>query len=539
MKPPRVEKPHPFSLEYGIANKGGAHITARIWVEKTRKIVRRHILIGGALFLGWPGTCPASPPAADFLVGTAAVKITPTLEKGRPVWMAGFGHGRSADGVHDDLWARALVVTSQGTTLALVSLDLVGYFIGEVDRVRSRLTKADPKLATAGLIISSTHTHSGPDTLGIWGPDNGHSGVDRRYMDSLVERISSAILQAAQNRRPARLFVGCGKTRGLTNDLRLPKILDENLAILQAKDSKGKILVTAVNGSNHPEDLGQKNRQISADYCHWLIRELEERTGAPAVFVNGAIGGLMTPLEVKIDDPDTGHPAPQESYRHAELVGRKIACEALALAAVAHEMGRTGVEIRRREVRIPLNNTLYRAALGLGIMQRGVYTLDQALTGPLGALLGKDIRTEVGIYRIGDLVIGAIPGELYPELSLGQYQEPQDPGADYQGARREPGLRAILGRVASGGGSSASGDSHCLFVIGLANDEIGYIIPRSEWDESPPFCYGRAKKQYGEVNSCGSDTAPVLLEALEKLVGTTRPGGSLPSGVDTKKLHQW
>ena len=50
-------------------------------------------------------------------------------------------------------------------------------------------------------------------------------------------------------------------------------------------------------------------------------------------------------------------------------------------------------------------------------------------------------------------------------------------------------------------------------LIGLANDEIGYIIPKRQWDEKPPFCYGRKKSQYGEVNSLGPETAPILCAA--------------------------
>ncbi len=55
-------------------------------------------------------------------------------------------------------------------------------------------------------------------------------------------------------------------------------------------------------------------------------------------------------------------------------------------------------------------------------------------------------------------------------------------------------------------------------IVGLANDEIGYIIPKRQWDEKPPFCYGRTSAQYGEVNSLGPDTAPLICEAFRQLV---------------------
>jgi hypothetical protein len=56
-------------------------------------------------------------------------------------------------------------------------------------------------------------------------------------------------------------------------------------------------------------------------------------------------------------------------------------------------------------------------------------------------------------------------------------------------------------------------------VIGLANDEIGYVIPRSQWDTKAPFAYGRDEDQYGEVNSAGALAAPRLAAAFERLLG--------------------
>ncbi len=47
-------------------------------------------------------------------------------------------------------------------------------------------------------------------------------------------------------------------------------------------------------------------------------------------------------------------------------------------------------------------------------------------------------------------------------------------------------------------------------VFNLANDEIGYIIPRTQWDVKPPFTYGREQAPYGEVNSGGPDVAEVV-----------------------------
>ena len=99
-----------------------------------------------------------------------------------------------------------------------------------------------------------------------------------------------------------------------------------------------------------------------------------------------------------------------------------------------------------------------------------------------------------------------MPGEIYPELVLGGIQEPQDPAADFPGAPRERPLRALL-------------TSEYRMVLGLANDEIGYVIPRSQWDAKAPFAYGRTEDQYGEMNSVGPSAAPRLAEAFALLLG--------------------
>jgi len=58
-----------------------------------------------------------------------------------------------------------------------------------------------------------------------------------------------------------------------------------------------------------------------------------------------------------------------------------------------------------------------------------------------------------------------------------------------------------------------------MLVLGLANDEIGYIVPKRQWDVVPPFAYGRTSAQYGERNSVGPETARMLMEALADRVG--------------------
>ena len=70
------------------------------------------------------------------------------------------------------------------------------------------------------------------------------------------------------------------------------------------------------------------------------------------------------------------------------------------------------------------------------------------------------------------------------------------------------------------------GDKAKLIVLGLANDEIGYIIPKRQWDAVAPFASGRSSSQYGEINSVGPDTAGLLMLALRYAVNAGLPDDS-------------
>src|SRR5690348_17055382 len=92
------------------------------------------LVLSFALLVSMP-SAPLGAAADDELqAGFAEEDITPKLE-GKAVYMAGFGHNRKAAGVHDPLKARAVVLRNGETKIALVSVDLVGFFHPHVERV--------------------------------------------------------------------------------------------------------------------------------------------------------------------------------------------------------------------------------------------------------------------------------------------------------------------------------------------------------------------------------------------------------------------
>lgn len=449
------------------------------------------------LLLALAQPAAAAPSAAPgLLFGFAKREVTPEIGA-KPVYMAGFDQDRKATGVHDDLWARAVAVSDGRQKIAIVTVDLIGVFHADVLTARELLQQKAPG---AVLIVTSTHGHEGPDTLGLWGPGRLSSGVDPQYLDRVRRTIVETAAEALGRLKPARLVLGKTRTPGLIEDGRLPKVVDDTLVAMQAVGEDGATLGTVVNWSSHPEALGGKNTLVTSDFPHYLRARLEERLGGTCVFLVGSIGGLMTPLGLKLTGAD-GRPVPADSFALAQAVGERAADAALEALKAGRASSSSALEHRSAAVFVPLENRIFRLAMFLGVLDRQVFSNGR----PATTVFGDDLRTEIGYLRLGDAEALLVPAEIYPELVLGGIQDPQDPGADFRDAPRERALSTLL-------------TSEFKLVVGLANDEIGYVIPRSQWDAKAPFAYGRKEDQYGEINSVGPSAAAKLAEAFARLL---------------------
>jgi hypothetical protein len=445
------------------------------------------------------------PDEAPLLAGFGEADITPALKKDKPVYMAGFGHNRKAAGVHDPLKARAVVFKHGKDKIALASADVVGLFNATAQRVRQQLP------GFTYVLISSTHSHEGPDTLGLWGPNPFQSGIDPAYLKRVEGQIVAAVREADQNARPVNAVLGSARAPELLHDGREPYIKhDELVALRFAEPGKEKPAGLVVQWNCHPETLGSGNKQISADFVAATVEYLKKKHDCPVVYLTGTVGGLMTSLNVPVKD-DNGKPLAdgtfEKTQRYGELVG-KLADKALDKAKPVRL---TPLTARSRQVFLPLDNRLYVAGWKLGVLDREAFAWSgdphkaEPLKGRPDAKQRTALRTEVGWLRLGELEVAAIPGEIYPELVLDKVQDPPAPGADFPDAPIEPAIyKQMRGPY--------------RMIVGLANDEVGYIIPKRQWDEKPPFCYGRKQAQYGEVNSCGPETAPILCRAFRDVV---------------------
>ncbi|MFV1964595.1 MAG: hypothetical protein ACC628_04175 [Pirellulaceae bacterium] len=479
----------------------------------------RYRLFMFAAFLGvWTAATRGSADVPALQVAFGECDITPALHLDNPVWLAGYGPGRQATGVHDPLFARCCVIQSGTQKLAFISVDLIGLQFPAAQRIRARMGDF------TFVMISSTHNHEGPDVIGVWGKSFLHYGVDKDYVDLLIERISRLVRETEQQTHPAVAAYGTAVDESLLHDGRKPYVKDGVLRALRFMDpTGGRTIGILVQWNCHPEALGAENTLITADFPATTVARLREKWGCPVAYFTGVIGGLMAPPSRQWTGRN-GQPLATGEFEFAERYGEAVADLASRALEKAVEIDLAPFQVSSKTILLPVENQWYRAARAIGVLQRPArtWTGDPEIIGPpvtiqsAGGTTG--IETEVAYLRLGELHVACIPGEIYPELVYGKIPDPPEEGVDFPDALCEPSVTDIL-----------PGDKWLLF--GMANDEVGYIMPKRQWDLMAPFAYQRETGQYGEINSCGPQSGPIIMRAFAHRVqeaGNTTPVATGP-----------
>src|SRR5688572_6105869 len=170
---------------------------------------------------------PTVLPAETLRVGFGEVDVTPDLNGPQPVWIAGYGHGRRAEAVHDPIMARCVVLDDGQRRMAFACVDVVGLQYPTVQRIRAKVN------GFHYVMVASTHNHEGPDTIGIWGRTPFESGVDFRYLGTLVDKVAGMIQRTAEDLQPARAFYGTAEDESLLGDSRQPIAKDGVLRLIR------------------------------------------------------------------------------------------------------------------------------------------------------------------------------------------------------------------------------------------------------------------------------------------------------------------
>lgn len=502
---------------------------------------------------------------AEILAGAAKIKITPLDLNTSPV-LAGFNvlESRYPNLVHQDLYARALVIKQDNQQFCFVAVDLLGMAYDDIQLIKEEFPN---------LVVGFTHTHSAPDVIGIWSGLFNRSKI-YNYKNFVISSILNALRDAQDNLQPALISFSSGQTFGLSNDNRVPLLMDESLEVMSIKNLENDYISIMVNWSAHPINFNRNSTVISSDYPGALTTMLDKKFDCISLFFNGAIGGQISTsnahlskidgieqLSLQITDPDTGEPAPVDGVNRVEIIAKNLLIY-VSKALENQTLFNGKIKFKSGEFDLYLDNstfTIFKSLFGNCILSRKVdyvsnftgvvmtilmifivtilIILIVALINAISqkqnlkfkqslmiiililvelflifiytslGLYAYKIRSNVNYMQFGNVAeIITVPGEIYPELSIGAIEVP-DTNCDYQVAYETP-IKSLL-------------TSEHKFVIGLGNDEIGYIIPKCLWDEDEPYAYhrrGMQSPQYNEDMSLGPDTAGTVIDKVKELI---------------------
>jgi len=282
--------------------------------------------------------------------------------------------------------------------------------------------------------------------------------------------------------------------------------MDDAIHLLQFRSqTKDSLLGVLLNWGNHPETLSDDNLDITADFPFYWLQGIEQGIvydgkvqrpglGTMAVFANGCVGGLMTSLGCEVHDHRLNQTFKKASFDKARSQGYRLADLVLNQFETGtwETVANPNLGVQVETITLKVDNLLFNLAGALRVLDRGFSGFNK-------------LRSEVSLVTIGEAVsLLMLPGEIYPEIVNGGAEAPE--GGDFGAPVIEsPGLRQLMpGRF--------------KLVIGLANDEIGYVLPRSQWDTEKPYTYGARKAPYGEINSLGPDTGPQLYRTAKSLI---------------------
>ncbi|MHC4204206.1 MAG: hypothetical protein ACYSTT_06115 [Planctomycetota bacterium] len=376
--------------------------------------------------------CPLSSSIclAEFRAAIAVHNVTP--DPLLPV-SGGAGPSKPASRKIGELTVRALVFENDGTRIAICSTDFLGFPGVLCDKVRRQVQDIAPE----NIIIAATHNHSGPDCYGF--PDSsGKTSADIEYLNAVCEKLADAINEAVGKLQPVNVKIATGNARGkIAYNYYAEQLYDPRCDVIQFLDSEGKPLATFVNYACHPEVIGADQGILSPDFVGPLYDRIEQRGGGVGIFVNGALGGMVT---ADCRGPDGRD---MRTWDECIRIGNLLADEALRIVADAPAEKDPKLFCGSTTIEFPVENQMLLAVVKMS---------------PLGFELGDKgtIATQFNVINLGNAQMLTIPGEALP--NIGYYLK-----------------------------RNMHGEHNML--LGLANDAFGYILTKVDFNSFERYNY--------------------------------------------------
>jgi hypothetical protein len=415
----------------------------------------KKVLLSGLIALGWIHLCFAFQTDEGLWAGASETEVNPPPG----AFIAGHTLNRKFTGLHDSLFAKAVVISDRRNTVAILTVDCIGMLYTHVESIRALVAAriGDPSFPVSNIVLSSTHSHAGPDVVGLWGPDRMHSGVDPAYMEMLIDRCALQVIKAKAKlqRVTARYAIGSFGTEWVHN-ISQPGELDRSLTVLHFMDSNGSTVATLTNFACHPTIVDGVHDKVSADYPAGFYQKMRGSIEGVHLFLQGSIGGWVQPEF----EPKT--------FEQAIYRGRQMADSVLnSLTKTKYLLG-SKVSFASKKFSMPVMNPGFRMLSEAGVIERKI---------------DSGTVTEIAWFSIGEAMFATHPGETVPAMGL-----------ETKKMMRTDGPK---------------------FVLGLGMDAMGYILKPEFFDSSKKIPHAN----YLCSMSVGPQAMPLIMEILQELSG--------------------
>jgi len=345
--------------------------------------------------------------AQDFRAAVVKMDITPDT----PQMHLGY-QARQSTGVHDRIFHRIVALDDGENQFFLISTDIGLISPSEYEKLASRL-QDQHGINPINLWWSATHTHSAPEVgpaglPGVFLGERFKHGYDKEYAALVEKKLIDGVLEARDQLAPAKLGVGWGHSNANINrrardvdgntslGMNPDGPVDRRIGLLRIEKRDGGLMALIANYAIHGTVMGGQSLEISGDAPGIVSEYVEEKTGVPLLFINGAAGNLA-PIYSVYSNPAAGH-----LNEFKVLLGDKIlaANESIgsSTSQVSLQTGETIIETPRKT--------------GLGWpSELGNYT--RTTNGGIDM-----IRLPIRFLKINeDIAIWSAPLELFCEIS--------------------------------------------------------------------------------------------------------------------------
>jgi len=398
-----------------------------------------------------------------LLCGTAKKSIVPPSDIGE-LFIAGYAGTYlgatppQIKGVHDPIHVRTIILSDGNSKVALISVECIGLFNDFVNKVKDRLLAYDFDFKK--VFIFATHTHAGPDTMGLWGPFIGRSGFNKKHALFLIEQIVNSVLEAQKEMKKVNIYLSTSKLEDKIENYRDVEDINGDIKILKFI-SNNHLVASFWTYSAQPEITTRENNEISADYPGLVSERIENKFGGISLFGLG-ISGAQSPIYC------------EEGYEKMRKFADDLFSEIDNVWTNHKEIKVKSLEVRYRKLKLKVDNPSFQ------------------LLGAIGGVFERDFKdnmidSTVSKLKMGNLHLINLPAEPFPGIVSKVIEENKD--------------KEIL-------------------VISNVNDALGYFIPLENYKLKPKEWAGEGwgDQFIGHEFECiGSQASETIRKTIEEL----------------------